>query len=64
MKKKENIINDDSSDMNIIERGDETEKSEKSDESSINASSDDTDDTDNDNEVMESGLRVIYEAHF
>ena len=61
---KEDIINDDSSDMNIIKRGDETEISEKSDESSINVSSDDTDDTDNDNEVTESGLSVIYEAHF
>ena len=58
---KQDVINDDSSDININERGDETEESDKNDESSINASSDDTD---NDNEVMESGLSVIYEAYF
>ena len=58
---KEDVINDDSSDININERGGEIEESDKNDESSINSSSDDID---NDNEVMESGLSVIYEAYF
>ena len=59
--RKRRCYDDDSSDINIYERGDETEESDKNDESSINVSSDDTD---NDNEVMESVLSVIYEAYF
>ena len=58
---KEDVINDDSIDIKFNERGDEIEKSNKSDERSINAS---LDDTNNDNEVMETGLSVIYEAYF
>ena len=58
---KQDVINDDSSDTNINERGDKTEESDKNDESSINASSDDID---NDNEVMKSKLSVIYEVFY
>ena len=57
---KEVVIND-GSDINFKEQGDEIEESDKSDESSINVYSDDTD---NDNEVMETGLSIIYETYF
>ena len=56
---KDIVINDDPSDIIIIERSDETEENEMNDENSIDASSDTSD---NDNEVMKSGLSVIYEA--
>ena len=58
---KGDVINNDSTDIHFIERGDEIEESDKSDESSINVSSDDTD---NDNEVMKTGLSIIYETYF